>query len=127
MATTVYTPVLTWVAALLTGVANGPSGNVTLTLHVTGGWEIQIPIKVQFGSQVSNDPVVQFYASSDGGANYDSQPMAAFALANTASGYQQGSVRLPTGQYAIRVSTSGGNTVTVFALTAQLLTALIGV
>ena len=127
MAATVFTPIITWIAALLAGTANGPSGNITVTLNITGAWEVQVPIKVQFGSQVSNDPLVQVFPSSDGGASYDSQPMAGFAIANNASGFNQGSVRIPTGQYAIRIQTSGGNTVTVFVQTAQVLTGLIGV
>ena len=126
MATTVFTPVIAYIAAIQGGVANGPSGNVTAIL-TNLAWEVQVPVKVQFGSQVSNDPTVSVYPSSDNGTTFDTQPMAAYSIANNASSSNTASLRLPTGIYIIRIQTSGGNTVSVAIFTAQQITSLIGV
>lgn len=110
------TPVITWVASLMAGTAVNQSSSLTATLSLTGGWEIQIPIAVQF-SNVSADPVVSIYPSMDGGATYDVTPMTSFAVGRVTTGKGQASIRLTTGQYAIQLLNSGPNTATFMVLT----------
>lgn len=124
MTTTVSTPVSAWVASLMAGNSVSANGSITATIQCTGGWEIQIPIRMAF-SRVSSDPVVNVFATMDGGVNYDNVPMASFAITRVANGVAQASLRLPTGQYAlqIQVLTSSDNA-TVAILTQLLITAI---
>lgn len=118
-------PVATWVATLLT-LANGGvtnSGSLTVTVNVTAGWEIQIPIQCRF-SLVSADPVIYIYPSMDGGATYDTTPMTAFAIARIASATAQASIRLSTGQYALQLVASGSNSQSFAVLTQMVITAI---
>lgn len=122
----VSTPVIAWVSSLLgtlTGV--NQSSSLTVTVNITQGWEIQLPIKAQF-SNVSNDPVINVYPSSDGGANFDTQAAYSFALAMNTAGtrLQQTTIRLPAGQYAIQILNSGPNSQSFQVLTAQVITAV---
>lgn len=122
---TVSTPVIAWNAALLaaaTGV--NQSSSLTVTVNITGNWEIQIPIKIQF-SNVSADAVINAYPSSDGGANYDSNPAFSISIARASGGgLKQTSIKLPVGQYALQLLNSGPNSATFQALTAMLVTAI---
>lgn len=116
------TPVKTWVATLTAGgfVSHGQS--LTLTVNLTQGWEIQVPVGVRYGSNVSLATAVFVYPSSDGGATFDTEPMAAFSIPTTASVNKVASIRLTTGMYVIQVQSSSPST-TFFALTQELITA----
>lgn len=122
---TISQPILAWVSTILASTGVNQSSNLTATVHVTQGWEVQIPFRAQF-SNVSNDPIVSIYPSSDGGANFDTQAMIQFAIPNVNSGTRisQFSVRIPTGQYAIQITSSGPNSQSFQILTAQVITAI---
>lgn len=126
MATVVSTPVANWVASLMAGTAVNQSSSLTATVSLTGGWEIQIPVAVQF-SNVSADPIINIYPSMDGGATYDTTAMASFSIARVATGKGQASIRLSTGQYALQLLNSGPNTATFMVLTQLLITAIANV
>jgi hypothetical protein len=124
--TTVSTPVSTWVASLLTLTGVNQSSSLTVTVHVTAGWEVQIPIQFSHNATVSADPVCSVYASMDGGANYDSNPFTVFVLPRTAGGggMRQTSIRLSTGQYCLQLLNSGPNSQLFAVLTQLVITAI---
>ena len=126
MATIVSTPVLVWVAALNTGTGVAQSSSITATVHLTQGWETQIPVRALF-TTVSADPVVNVYASSDGGATYDTVAFAAFSVSRVTNASSKASIRLPVGQYVIQILNSGPNTASFFIDTQQVLTAIVNV
>lgn len=113
-------PVLTWIATIMAGTAVAQSSSLTATIHITNQWEIQVPVAVRF-SNVSADPVIFIYPSSDGGATYDSTAMASFAVGRVSVGTGSSSIRIPAGQYAFQLLNSGPNTATFMILTAQIL------
>lgn len=121
---TVSTPVLAWIASLL-GSATGvnQSSSLTATVNITGAWEIQVPIKIQY-SAVSADATVSAYPSNDGGANYDSNPAYSISLVRATGATKQASIRLPAGQWALQLLNSGPNSATFQVLTAQVVTAV---
>lgn len=120
----VSTPVLAWVASILTATGVTQSGSLTVTVNNTSGWEVQIPIRIQ-QSNVSNDPVVNVFASDDGGANYDTAPMTSFALPRVSGGgVTQATIRLPTGQYAIQLLNTGPSSSSFSVLTQIVVTAV---
>jgi len=116
---------MAWIASLLTATGVNVSTSLTVTVNVTGGWEVQIPVIVQM-SNVSNDPVVNVYPSYDGGVTYDINPMTSAALPmNIVAPRTSGiSVRLPTGQYAIQLLASGSQSQTFSVLTGVIITAV---
>ena len=125
MATVVSTPVLAWVASIL-GASTGvnQSSSLTVTAANTQGWEIMVQVKVQV-SAVSNDPVINIYPSNDGGTSYDTSAMTSFALPRVSGGgITSGSIRLPTGQYAIQLLASGPHSQSFQVLTQQVITAV---
>lgn len=120
----VSTPQLGWQASLLaaaTGV--NQSSSLTTTVNITGGWEVQVPVKIQF-SNVSADAVINAYPSNDGGATYDSNPAFSISIARAAGATRQTSIRLPVGQYALQLLNSGPNSATFQVLTAMVVTAI---
>ena len=121
----VSTPQMAWIASLLTATGVNVSSSLTVTVNVTGGWEVQIPVIVQM-SNVSNDPVVNVFPSYDGGATYDINPMTSMALPmNIVAPRTSGSsIRLPTGQYAIQLLASGSQSQTFSVLTGVIITAV---
>lgn len=121
----IATPILAWVSTIMASSGVSQSSNLTATVHLTQGWEIQLNFRVQF-SNVSNDPIVSVYPSSDGGATFDTQPMTQFAIPNVTAAPRiaQFSVRLPTGQYAIQMTSSGPNSQSWQIVTAQVITAI---
>ena len=120
---TVSTPVVAWVASVMAGTATNQSTSLTATVHITGGWEIQIPVAVQF-SNVSADPVVSIYPSMDGGATFDTTAMTSFSVGRVATAKGQASIRLSTGQYAIQLLNSGPNTATFMVLTQLVISSI---
>ena len=120
---TVSTPVSAWTASVMAGTATAQSTSLTATLQITSGWEIQIPVAVQF-SNVSADPVVNIYPSMDGGANYDTTPLLSFNISRISTGKGQASIRLSTGQYVLQLVNSGPNTATFMVLTQVVITAV---
>lgn len=122
---TVSTPVSAWVATLVAGTSVSANGNITVSMNITGAWEIQFPIRIAF-SRTSADPAVQIYRSMDGGVTYDSTPMAGFSIARVAQGVAQASMQLSTGQYLLRVDAlvSGGDAISVALLTQLIITAI---
>lgn len=118
----VATPVKAWAATLHAGGFISHGQALTVTVHLTQGWEIQIPIGVRYGSGVSLASAVFAYPSNDGGASYDTEPIAAMSIPATASVNKVGSIRLTTGQYVIVVLSSSPST-TFFILTQEIITA----
>ncbi len=123
MATVVTTPVAAWVASIMTATGVVQSASLTATCQVTAGFELQLPVRVQF-SNVSADPVINVYATMDGGANYDTTPLTSFSISRIASATGQASIRLSTGQYAIQVLNSGPNSALVSILTSLVITSV---
>lgn len=121
---TVSTPVAAWVATLLALTGTSQSSNIYVSVSITGGWEIQIPVQVRM-SAVSADPVVSILASMDGGANYDTTPLTSFSISRiSGGGTVQGSVRLSTGQYLLQMTSSGPNSQSIAVLTQLVITAI---
>src|SRR3954454_5813390 len=105
---TVSTPTLAWTASLIAGSTGATqSASLTTTVNITNGWEVQVPVKIQF-SNVSADAVINAYPTNDGGAAYDSNPAFSISVARaTGGGLRQTSIRLPVGQYALQLLNSG--------------------
>lgn len=132
MAAVVSTPVSTWAATLMALSAGGVSnsGSITVTVHVTAGWEIQIPIQFSHVT-ASADPVVKIYASMDGGLTFDSNPFTSFSLgrnwvlgAGAQTGSRQTSIRLTTGQYCLQLTNAGPYSSAFAVLTQLVVTAV---
>lgn len=122
---TVSTPVLAWQASLI-GAATGlaQSTSLTTTVNLTQGWEISLPISIQY-SNVSADAVVNAYPSDDGGSSFDSNPAFSISIARSQGAVRRTSIRLPVGQYALQLLNSGPNSATFQALTAMIVTAIV--
>lgn len=124
MVAVVSTPVCAWVASLqaLTVGAGGvnQSASLTVTVALTQGWEIQIPIQFSHQANISADPVIRVFASGDGGTTYDSNPFTAFSLPRLVGGGGRiSSIRLTTGNYCLQLLNSGPNSA-VFGVLTQL-------
>lgn len=120
----VSTPVLAWTASLIAaGGGVVQSGSITTTVNITGNWEVQVPVSIQF-SNVSADAVINAYPSNDGGATYDSNPAFSISIARAAGAVRRTSIRLPVGQYALQLLNSGPNSATFQVLTAMVVTAI---
>lgn len=119
----VSTPVLAWQASLLGSTGVGISSSLTVTVNITGNWEIQVPVQIQF-SNVSADAVINAYPSNDGGATYDSNPAFSISIARAAGASRRTSIRLPVGQYALQLLNSGPSSASFQVLTAMIVTAI---
>ena len=121
---TVSTPLAAWVASILTSTGTVQSASLYITVSITAGWEVQLPVQVN-GSSVSADHVVNIYPSMDGGANYDTQAMTSFSLARVSGGgITKGSIRLSTGQYLIQMLAAGPSSQSFSVLTQLVITAI---
>lgn len=118
------TPVIAGQAALLAGTGVNLSSSLTVTVNITGAWEIQVPVSIRY-SNVSADAVVNAYPSNDGGATYDSNPAFSISIARTAGATRQTSIRLPVGQYALQLLNSGPNSATFTVNTSMVVTAIL--
>ena len=118
----VATPVKTWVATLNAGGFISAGQSNTVTVLITGAWEIQIPMGARYGSGVSLASAVLAYPSNDGGTTFDTEPIAATSIPATASIAKVASLRLTTGIYAVETRSSSPST-TFFVLTQEVLTA----
>lgn len=122
---TLSTPVLAWTSSLI-GAATGvnQSTSLTTTVNITGQWEVIVPVKIQY-SNVSADAVINAYPTSDGGANFDSNPAFSISIARVSGGgVRQTSIRLPVGMYALQLLNSGPSSVTFQVLTAMVVTGI---
>lgn len=119
----VSTPVLAWQASLLGSTGVGISSSLTVTVNITGNWEVQVPVQIQF-SNVSADAVINAYPSNDGGATYDSNPAFSISIARAAGASRRTSIRLPVGQYALQLLNSGPSSASFQVLTAMIVTAI---
>lgn len=120
----VSTPVIAGQASLISAATGvNQSSSLTTTVNITGNWEIQVPVKIQF-SNVSADAVINAYPSNDGGVTYDSNPAFSISIARAAGATRQTSIRLPVGQYALQLLNSGPNSATFQVLTAMIVTAI---
>lgn len=103
------------------------SSNLTATFTLTGAFEAQMPFQVQM-SAVSNDPIIDFYPSMNGGATFDTVPLFSFSISRiSGGGTAQSSISIPTGIYAIKMTTSGPDSQQFAILTQQVMTAYINV
>jgi hypothetical protein len=118
----VATAVKAWVATLSAGGFISHGQSLTVTVHLTQGWEIQIPVGARYGTGVSLASPVLAYPSNDGGATYDTEPIATASIPAIASVNKVVSLRLTTGQYAIQIQSSSPST-TFFVLTQEVITA----
>lgn len=124
---TTSTPVIAWTAALLTSAGGvNQSSSLTVTVNITGAWEVQVPVSIQY-SNVSADAVINAYPSNDGGATYDSNPAFSISIARAASSVRRTSIRLPVGQWALQLLNSGPNSATFSVLTAMVVTSILNV
>ena len=99
-------PIKAYAASILAGAATGASA-LTATIVATDAWEANIPFAFRFGANVSLDPTISIYPSSDGGANFDTIPWVSFGLGRIASTLVRSSVRVPGGVYAVQMRNSG--------------------
>lgn len=121
----VATPVLAWTASLLGSFTGAnQSSSLTVTVNITQGWEITVPVNIRF-SNVSADPVINAYKSNDGGVTYDTTPAYSISVARVASGQGRASVVIPVGQYALQILNSGPNSASIQVLTAVIVTAIL--
>jgi len=120
----VATPVLAYTASLIAGTPVAAGSSLTVTVNITNGWEIQVPIAIRY-TGASLDTGVFAYPSSNGGATFDNQPIVAFAIPAVNASTQQASIRLSTGMYAIEVRSSSLS-ITIQVLTQQRITAING-
>jgi hypothetical protein len=120
-------PVETWAATIQAGVAVGNSGSFTFTVHITQAWQIKIPVLIRFPTNVSAGPQINVYRSMDGGNTFDTTPLQPLGLPRQSGTFQQTSIKLETGQYAIQVLVGGGSTATwtVQVNTQEITTAII--
>lgn len=116
------TPVLAYASSILTGTNVNQSSNYTATLAMTAGFEMLVPFEVHF-SNVSADPVLSFYRSTDGGSSYETMAMFSVSIARVSQGRARADIPLKTGMYAVQFLNSGPNTSTFFIGTQQILTA----
>lgn len=123
----VSTPVLGYTASLISAATGvNQSSSLTTTVNITGNWEVQVPVQIQF-SNVSADAVINAYPSNDGGASYDSNPAFSISIARAGGAIRRTSIRLPVGQYALQLLNSGPNSATFQVLTAMVVTAILNV
>lgn len=115
-------PIRAWVASIMAGSGVAQSASLTATIFLTLAHKFKIPFACQF-SNVSADPIVSVYPSSDGGNGFDSDAMTAFSIGRVASGTGQRSIDLEGGIYAVRLQNSGPNSAVFRVLTQQVLTA----
>ena len=117
------TPIIAHVASVMAGAAVNQSASLTATIVNTGGFEIQVPIRVRF-SNVSADPVITIYRTTDNGTNFDTTGVTAFSIGRISVGSAQASIVLSTGVYAVQLLNSGPNTATFQILTQLVVTAV---
>jgi hypothetical protein len=123
---TVSIPQMAWIASLLATTATTQSGSLTVTVNITQGWQITLPIQMTWKSGVSADGVINAYPSSDGGVTYDSNPAFSVSVARAGGSVtKQTSIILPTGQWAIQILNSGPSTGSAAIPTASLITAIL--
>lgn len=122
---TVSNPVSAWVASILTATGLAQSTSLYVTVNLTSGWEVQVPVRI-VNSTVSADHVVNIYALMDGTAagNYDQTPFTSFSVARLASATSQASIRLSTGQYLMQVLVAGPSSQVVSVLTQLVITSI---
>ena len=119
-------PILAWLASLLATTATSTSGSLTVTVNITQGWEVSIPVQMSWISGVSADGVVNAYPSYDGGVTYDNNPAFSIGIARQAGGtMKQASIRLPVGQWALQILNSGPSSGSAAVVTGQVLTAIL--
>ena len=118
----VATAIKAWVATLNAGGFISHGQSLTVTVNLTAGWEIQIPLGARYGTNVSLASAVFAYPSNDGGVTFDTEPIAAASIPAIASVNKVASLRLTTGQYAIQIQSSSPST-TFFVLTQEVITA----
>lgn len=122
----VVTPQLAWIASLLPATATATSGSLTVTVNITAGWEVNLPVQISFKSGVSADAVINAYPSSDGGTTYDNNPAFSMSIGRgtVSSTVRQTSIRLPVGQYALQILNSGPSSGSAAILTGMVVTAI---
>lgn len=121
---TVSTPISAWVASILTATGTAQSSFIYVTVNITAGWEVQLPVQVA-NSSVSSDHIVNIWSSMDGGANYDQTAFTSFAISRiSGGGTARASIRLSTGQYLIGVLVAGPSSQRVAVLTQLVITAI---
>lgn len=122
-------PIKTWAATIQAGVGIGNSGSFTFTINLTQAWQVAVPVIVRPPANVSAGPQINVYRSQDGGNSFDTvpiQPLGLVRMNSSQAAFQQASLKLETGQYAIQVLVGGGSTATwtVQVLTQEYLTAI---
>lgn len=114
--------VIAFIATLMAGSDVAQSSSLTATILMTGAHRFRVPFAVRF-SNVSADPIISLYPSSDNGNGFDTDAMVSIPIGRIASGTGQRSVELKSGIYAVQLLNSGPNTATFFILTQEVMTA----
>ena len=119
------TPIIANVASIMTGTGLAQSSSITATIVNTGGYEVQVPIRIQF-SNVSADPIITVYRSTDNGTNFDTTGITSFSIARVTAAPRlgQASISLGTGVYALQLLNSGPNSAQFQILTQLVVTAI---
>lgn len=115
-------PIKAYVASIMGGTAVNQSSPITATIDLRDCYDAIVPLECQF-SNVSADPVISFYRSTDGGTSFETQAMFSTAIGRIATGRGRLCVQLSRGFYAVQLLNSGPNTATFFVGTQEVLTA----
>lgn len=113
---------LAYVATILAGTGANQSTDLTATINVTAEFKARVPFQVEFAN-VSADPIVKVFRSTDGGNNFDTDALTSFAIGRVAGGTGRRSFTFNQGMYAVQMTTSGPQTQTFQILTQEILTA----
>lgn len=127
MATVVSQPVKAYVATLNAGgfISHGIGAGrgLTVTVNITGQWEIEVPVGTTYGSNVSLGTLVNVITTDDGGATFNSVPLTSFVIPTAASTKQILPIRLSTGMYLLQMIASSPST-TFYVFTQEAITAI---
>jgi len=104
-------PVVAYIASIMPGTAVAQSSSLTATIDLCTAYEALVPFGCVF-SNVSADPIISFYRSSDQGGTFETQPMFSVSIARIPTGRGQVNVGLGRGLYAVQLMNSGPNTAT---------------
>lgn len=118
-------PIIAWIATLQAGTAVAQSGSITVTFHMTQGFEAHIPFVVTIPNTTGLSAGAQaiLYESTDGGVTFETQGTVIAAFPTTPINTVAIKVgKLTTGQYVLRLMVGGG-TATTFS--AQVLTGMV--
>lgn len=119
-------PHTAFLSALLSGQAVAGSSSLTVTLAITSGFEVRVPVQSVQASNVSAAPEVYAYRAVAGAAGtpkYETQGATGAVFTRTASGDQTDVIVLDTGMWCLQLLSGGPNTASFLVLTQEVITA----